>query len=103
MKILVAYSKSAISVIRTYECVTTELIDNVIDLSSDRGFSCSHVLVVEEQEVVYEFVRGISSKVSKRADVEFKPIRVVTKRDVAMVKRAWEKALANMKCAEFLM
>lgn len=103
MKILVAYSKSAISVIRTYECVTTELIDNVIDLSSDRGFSCSHVLVVEEQEVVYEFVRGVSAKVSKRADVEFKPIRVVTKRDVAMVKRAWEKALANMKCAEFLM
>lgn len=103
MKILVAYSKSAISVIRTYECVTTDLIDNVIDLSSDRGFSCSHVLVVEEQEVVYEFVRGVSTKVSKRADVEFKPIRVVTKRDVAMVKRAWEKALANMKCAEFLM
>ena len=103
MKILVAYSKSAISVIRTYECVTTELIKNVIDLSSDRGFSCSHVLVVEEQEVVYEFVRGVSAKVSKQADVEFKPIRVVTKRDVAMVKRAWEKALANMKCAEFLM
>ena len=103
MKILVAYSKSAISVIRTYECVTSELIDNVIDLSSERGFSCSHVLVVEEQEVVYEFVRGVSAKVSKRADVEFKPIRVVTKRDVAMVKRAWEKALANMKCAEFLM
>lgn len=103
MKILVAYSKSAISVIRAYECVTAELIDNVIDLSSERGFSCSHVLVVEEQEVVYEFVRGVSTKVSKRADVEFKPIRVVTKRDVAMVKRAWEKALANMKCAEFLM
>ena len=103
MKILVAYSKSAISVIRTYECVTNELIDNVIDLSSDRGFSCSHVLVVEEQEVVYEFARGVSAKVSKRADVEFKPVRVVTKRDVAMVKRAWEKALANMKCAEFLM
>lgn len=103
MKILVAYSKSAISVIRTYECVTNELIDNVIDLSSERGFSCTHVLVVEEQEVIYEFVRGVSTKVSKRADVEFKPIRVVTKRDVAMVKRAWEKALANMKCAEFLM
>ena len=101
MKILVAYSKSAISVIRTYECVTTALIKNVMDLSST--FSCSHVLVVEEQEVVYEFVRGVSAKVSKQADVEFKPIRVVTKRDVAMVKRAWEKALANMKCAEFLM
>lgn len=103
MKILVAYSKSAISVIRTYECVTAELIKNVIDLSSDRGFSCSRVLVVEDQEVVYEFVRGISPTVSKRAYIEFKPVRVVTKRDVAMVKRAWEKALANMKCAEFLM
>ena len=103
MKILVAYSKSAISVIRTYECVTAELIDNVIDLSSERGFSCSHVLVVEEQKVVYEFIRGVSPKVSKRADVEFKPVRATTMRDVAMVKRAWEKALANMKCAEFLM
>ena len=103
MKILVAYSKSAISVIRTYECVTTDLIDNVIDLSSERGFSCSHVLVVEEQKVIYEFVRGVSPKVSKRSDVEFKPVRATTMRDVAMVKRAWEKALANMKCAEFLM
>ena len=103
MKILVAYSKSAISVIRTYEFVTTELIDNVIDLSSDRGFTCSHVLVVEEQKVVYEFIRGVSPTVSKRADIEFKPIRATTMKDVAMVKRAWEKALANMKCAEFLM
>lgn len=103
MKILVAYSKSAISVIRTYEYVTAELIDNVIDLSSERGFSCTHVMVVEEQEVVYEFVRGVSPAVSKRTDVEFKSVRVVTKRDVAMVKRAWEKSLANMKCAEFLM
>ena len=103
MKILVAYSKSAISVIRSYECVTAELIDNVIDLSSERGFSCSHVLVVEDQQVVYEFVRGVSPAISKRAEVEFKPVRVITKRDVAMVKRAWEKALANMKCANFFM
>lgn len=103
MKILVAYSKSAISVIRTYECVTTTLLDNIVDLAADSGFTCSHVLVVEEQQVVYEFVRGVSPTVSKRADVEFKPVRVVTKRDVAMVKRAWEKALANMKCANFFM
>lgn len=103
MKILVAFSKSAISVIRTYENVTTELIDNVIDLSSERGFSCSHVLVVEEQKVIYEFVRGVSAPVSKRADVEFKPVRATTMKDVAMVKRAWEKALANLKCAEFIM
>ena len=103
MKILVAYSKSAISVIRTYDAITTDLIDNVIDLSSERGFSCSHVLVVEGQKVIYEFVRGVSAPVSKRADVEFKPVRATTMRDVAMVKRAWEKALANMKCAEFIM
>ena len=103
MKILVAYSKSAISVIRTYECVTTELLKNIIDLSSERGFTCSHVLVVEEQKVVYEFIRGVSPTISKQADVKFKPIRATTMRDVAMVKRAWEKALANMKSAEFLM
>ena len=103
MKILVAYSKSAISVIRTYECTTPELIDNVIDLSSERGFSCFHVLVVEDREVIYEFVRGVSPKVSKRADVEFKPMRAVTERDLKMIKRAWEKSLANMKCADFLM
>lgn len=101
MKILVAYSKSAVSVIRTYECVTVELINNIIDLSST--FSCSHVLVVEEQKVVYEYIQGVSPEVSKRSDVEFKPVRATTMRDVAMVKRAWEKALANMKCAEFLM
>ena len=101
MKILVAYSKSAVSVIRTYEYVTTELIKNVIDLSST--FSCSHVLVVEEQKVVYEFIQGVSPEISKCSDVEFKPVRATTMRDVVMVKRAWEKALANMKCAEFLM
>lgn len=103
MKILVAYSKSAISVIRTYECVTTTLLDNIIDLAADSGFTCSHVMVVEEQKVVYEFVRGVSPTVSKRADIEFKPIRATTMRDVAMIKRAWEKSLSNMKCEEFLM
>lgn len=102
MKILVAFSKSAISVIRTYEFVSNELLDNVIDLSSERGFSCSHVLVVEDQKIVYEFIRGKSAAVSKRADVEFKPVRDTTMRDLAMIKRAWEKSLANMKCAEFL-
>lgn len=103
MKILVAYSKSAISVIRTYECTTPELIDNVIDLSSERGFSCSHVLVVEDQKVVYEFIRGVSPKVSKRVDVEFKPVRATTNHDLMLIKRAWNKSLANLKCANFIM
>jgi hypothetical protein len=35
--------------------------------------------------------------------VEFKPVRATTMRDVAMIKRAWEKSLSNMKCANFLM
>ena len=103
MKILVAYSKSAISVIRTYEFVTNELIDNVIDLSSERGFSCAKVLVVEDQKIIYEFIRGVSPRVSKRTDVDFKPVRPVTEKDLALVKRAWEKSLANMKGAEFLL
>lgn len=103
MKILVAYSKSAISVIRTYESVSIELLNNIIDLSNEGGFTCSHVLVVEDQKVVYEFIRGKSATVSKRTDVEFKPIRDTTMRDLAMVKRAWEKSLANLKCAEFIM
>lgn len=103
MKILVAFSKPAISVLRTYDFVSTELFNNIIDLSSDRGFTCSHVFVVEDQKVVYEFIRGKSAAVSKRADIEFKPIRDTTMRDLAMVKRAWEKSLANLKCAEFIM
>lgn len=103
MKILVAYSKSAISVIRTYEHVTTDFLKNVVDLSNERGFTCSHVLVVEDQKVIYEFIRGTSSAVSKQTDIVFKPIRNVTNRDVAIVKRAWEKALVNLKSANFLM
>ena len=103
MKILVAYSKSAISVIRTYEHVTKDFLDNVIDLSNERGFVCSHVFVIEDQKVIYEFIRGTSPAVSKRADITLKPIRDVTNRDVAMVKRAWEKALVNLKSANFFM
>lgn len=103
MKILVAYSKSAISVIRTYDYVTTTLLDNIIDLAADTGFTCSHVMVVEDQQVIYEFIRGISPTVSKRADVKFKPMRATTLKDVAMIKRAWEKSLSNLKCAEFIM
>ena len=102
MKILVAYTESkSVSVIRTYDCVTVELLNNIIDLSG--AFSCSHVMVVEDREVVYEFVEGKTPCLAKGSKIEFKPIRVVTKRDVALVKRAWEKALANMNCANFFM
>lgn len=99
MKILVAYSESAVSVIHAYEYATTELIDSVIDLSRECDFSCSHVLVVEDQKVVYEFIRGVSPKVSKREDIEFKPVRATTMRDMAIIKRAWEKSLSDLKCA----
>lgn len=102
MKIFVAYTETqSISVIRSYEVVTEELLENIIDLSGKKG--CGHVMVVENQEVVYEFVRGVSPFVTRREQVEFKPIRVVTKRDVALVKRAWEKALFNLKSANFFM
>lgn len=104
MKILVAYTKSkSVSVIRPYEYVDNNLLDNVIDLASESGFTCSHVLVVEDRQVVYEFIRGESPTVSKRADIEFKPLRPVTKKDLFLIKRAWEKSLMNLKSEEFLL
>lgn len=103
MLILVAYSKSKNSVIRTYENTTIDLVDNIIDLSSNDGFQCARVLVIEDTQVLYDFTRGVSPTVSKRADVCLEPVRVITKRDSAMVKRAWDKALFNLKCANMFM
>lgn len=101
---LVAYSKSGISVFRYYDNTTVEMVDNVVDLSSERGFSCSRVLVFDDNRILYDFERGRSKAVSGRKDVSFETtLRLATKKDYYLLRRAYDKALANMKCAEFLM
>lgn len=99
---MIAFSKSGISVFRQFDEVSDELIDNVIDLSSERGFSCSRVLVFNDNEVVYDFERGVSVPVSRRKDLEFRTLRKVNKGDMHLLRKAYAKALANLNIANFI-
>ena len=105
MMIMVAFADSArISCIRAFDGSSRhELTKTIVELAHKDGFSCPHLMVFEEQNLIYEFIRDVTPYVSKLADVQFKVIREATRNDLAIIRRAWEKALFNLKMANFIM
>lgn len=99
---MIAYTVSDISVLRQYDEVNEELINNVLDLSSSRGFTCVKVMVFDGNKIVYDYERGKSAPVSRRNRIVFDYIRDATNHDVYLLRKAYAKSLFNMDIGEYL-